>query len=75
MFEYTTYEQAMQAFEDACEDARSDNPDVGDDDIAHDIGVYSIAPLCSPEVRAEFLRCQIGWDPEHDANLFAQLGL
>jgi hypothetical protein len=64
VFEYTTVDDAMQAFEVAMEDARgdfADSPEVGEDDMAHDLAKYSIAPLCSPEVAKEFLRITIGF--------------
>lgn len=58
----TTYDAALAALEAAMSDATGDNPDVGADDIAHDM-VAAVTWECTPEVAAELCRTQIGWWP------------
>lgn len=47
---------------------------VGFDDAAHDIAV-SYLHLVPPEVARDIARCYLGWDPVHDADLYAREGI
>jgi len=59
--EFTTFEAAYDAWVTAIEDATGDAGIEADSDtIAWELARYSIAPLCKPAVRKEFLRITIG---------------
>jgi hypothetical protein len=59
----TTIEEAQYEVEVAVQEAQADNPEVGADDIAHDM-VISIAYNCTPEVARELCRREFGWVPQ-----------
>lgn len=59
----TTIEEAQYEVETAIEEAQADNPEVGGDDIAHDM-VISISFNCTPEVARELCRRNFGYVPD-----------
>jgi hypothetical protein len=66
----TTIEDAEHELQVSIDEAIADNPDVGPDDIAHDV-VVAVAWNCTDEVALELCRTQIGSVPY---DLEARLG-
>lgn len=58
-YEYKTYEAASNAVDAAIGDAVADNPEIGGDDVAHDM-VLAIADFCEPSVASELKRRWLG---------------
>jgi len=69
-----TTDELIAQIEAGVEDTLADNPEVGRDDAAHDIAVNLISMYASeePEACAVVARCYLGWDPEGDADLYAE---
>lgn len=63
-YEYRTIAEAQKALEDAIADTVADNPEVGEDDIAHDMTV-AIALMSSPDVATELCQRELGFVPSH----------
>jgi hypothetical protein len=62
-FEYNTYEAASAALDAAIADTLADNPEIGADDVAHDMAI-SIAHQSAPAVAVELCQRQLGWVPD-----------
>jgi hypothetical protein len=74
-WEFTSVDAAdksiLHSAEVACEEA---DWEIGVDDAYHDIAVNMLSVM-EPQVRADFARCQLGWDPEFDRDLYEQHGI
>lgn len=74
-----TYEAAVAEVEAQMEDVRGDNPDVGEDDAAHDLYLGMADNLLRSDksfhwaIAHELMRCQLGWFPE-DISAWAMVG-
>jgi hypothetical protein len=67
---FDTLEDAQHELQVSIAEAIADNPDVGADDVAHDM-VVSVAWNCTDEVALELCRTEIGCVP---SDLVARLG-
>lgn len=69
----TTYEDATEEVEASVREILEENPEVSPDDAYHDliIGMFWTADW-PQDVKREIARCQLGWDPVHDADLYTQ---
>lgn len=65
-----TYEDAQHELQVSIAEAMADNPEAGEDDIAHDM-VVSVAWNCTDEIALELCRTEIGSVPY---DLEARLG-
>lgn len=76
MSEPPTYAEVIADIEDSVRDVLSDNPDVAEDEAFHDLLISRLYDSDIPkEVRRDLVRCQLGWDPEVDADLYALYGI
>lgn len=71
-----TYAEAMVEIDAMIQEVLGDQPDVAEDDVANEIiKAFFLMNTAINDVNREVARCQLGWDEDHDKDLYQAHGI